>query len=92
MSMYELSQGWQQSWDLLQQLLDRQQHCIAAGQCWPCQLVQVLDARVFVTVPPAPDEQEAPDTPKAKQLASGEISKLISAICMHPELESTGNM
>ncbi|KAL0034990.1 hypothetical protein WJX79_004632 [Trebouxia sp. C0005] len=44
--------------------------------------MQVLDARVVVTMPPAPEEAEAPDSPKHSQNPSGSAGKVAAKECM----------
>ncbi|DBA98101.1 TPA: hypothetical protein ACH3X1_014721 [Trebouxia sp. C0004] len=63
--------------------------------------MQVLDARVAVTMPPAPEEAEAPDSPKHRQNPSGSAAKvpakesmeqlvpdLITFLLTHPDIKS----
>ena len=53
--------------------------------------VQVLDARVVVTMPPAPEEAEAPESPKHRQNPSGALSLPALSLSHLPQIYiSTG--
>lgn len=47
---------------------------------WHTVWAQVLDARIAVTMPPAPQQQDAEDTPQAKPQPTGPISLLLDIV------------